>query len=367
VSVTRSIAFVSVLLLAVACTQAGATAVPATASPTPLATAAATAEPTAEATPTAEVTAEPTSEATAEATPEVTPEATAEPTPQASADACAPDTIATMLKNPGRLTMSTDIPAFPPWWGGDAAEQYENEPEGGSPWSETDFSAEPYSMEGFEGATSYAVAAAMGFTPDQIDWLANPVFEQAFAPGDKPFDLHLAQIAITDERAQAVTFSEPYFESFQSLLALTSNDITAATSIEELKSLRLGAAANTTSFDFLENGIAPTTEPLVFPDNAAALAALQGDTVDGIIVDLSTAFFMRDAELEDFETDEPEGTIVGQFGPPAEPDHVGFVLELDNPLVGCVNQAIEQIMLDGTHEAILDEWINLGEDIPFLR
>jgi polar amino acid transport system substrate-binding protein len=263
--------------------------------------------------------------------------------------------------------MSTDIPAFPPWWGGDAAQQYPNEPEGGSPWSESDFSAEPYSMEGFEGATAYAVAAAMGFTPDKVDWLANPVFEQAFAPGEKPFDMHLAQIAITEERAQAVTFSDPYFESNQSVLALTPNAITAATSIDDLKEFRLGAAAATTSFDFLENNIAPTTEPLVFPDNAAALAALQGDTVDGIIVDLSTAFFMRDAELEDFDTPDPEGTIVGQFGPPAEPDHVGFVLELDNPLVDCVNQAIAQITADGTHQEILDQWINTGEEVPFLE
>jgi polar amino acid transport system substrate-binding protein len=271
------------------------------------------------------------------------------------------------LKNPGRLTMSTDIPAFPPWWGGDAAEQYENEPEGGSPWSETDFSAEPYSMEGFEGSVAYAVADAMGFSADKVDWIANPDFALAFAPGDKPFDLHLAQISATAERAEAVTFSDPYFDSNQAVLALTSNGITGVTSIEDLKAFRLGAASDTTSFTFLEESIAPTVEPQVFDDNAATLQALQGDVVDGIIVDLSTAFFMRDAQLEDFETDEPEGTIVGQFGPPAEPDHVAFVLEKDNPLVDCVNQAIAEIKESGEHQALLDEWINTGQDVPFLE
>jgi polar amino acid transport system substrate-binding protein len=271
------------------------------------------------------------------------------------------------LKNPGRLTLSTDIPAFPPWWGGDAATQYANEPAAGSPWSETDFSAEPYSMEGFEGATAYAIAAAMGFQPNEVDWLANPVFEQAFAPGDKPFDFHMAQISITNERAQAVDFTDPYFDSNQSLLALTPNPITSATSIEELRGFRLGAAANTTSFTFLESTIQPTGDPLVFPDNSAALAALQGDTVDGIIVDLSTGFYMRDAQLEDFGTDEPEGTIVGQFGSPAEPDHVGAVLELGSALTACVNKAIAAIKADGTHQEILDKWINTGEEIPFLQ
>jgi polar amino acid transport system substrate-binding protein len=323
------------------------------ATPTPAPTATPTAAPTA--TPTAAPTATPT------AAPTATP--TAAPTATPVADACA----SPALKNTGRLTLSTDIPAFPPWMGGDAAEQYPNEPEGGSPWSESSFSAEPYSMLGFEGATAYAVAQAMGFGPELVDWIANPVFEQAFAPGEKLFDFHMAQIAITEQRASAVTFSDPYFESNQSVLALTPNTITSATSIEDLKAFRLGAAANTTSFAFLEDVIQPTVEPLNFPDNSAARQALQSDTIDGIIVDLATAFFMRDAQLEDFDTEEPEGTIVGQFGPPAEPDHVGFVLELGNPLVACVNQAIASIQVDGTAQQILDEWINTGEEIPFLE
>lgn len=347
-SVSRSLAFLTIALLLAACAAPGATTRP-------------TGTPAAVATPTAAA-ATPTAAAATPTVAAATPTTAA--TPTALADACTGDL---QLKNPGRLTLSTDIPAFPPWWGGDAAEDYANEPEGGSAWSEADFSAEPYSMEGFESAVAYAIADAMGFPPDQVDWIANPVFAQAFAPGEKPFDFHMAQISITEERAQAVTFSEPYFDSNQAILALTTNDITSATSIEELKPFRLGAAADTTSFTFLETVIQPTGELRNLPDNTAALAALQGDTVDGIVVDLSTAFFMRDAQLENFDTEEPEGTIVGQFGPPAEPDHVGAVLDLGNPLVDCVNQALAAIKADGTHEAILDEWINTGEEIPFLE
>lgn len=288
---------------------------------------------------------------------------TAAPTPTEVADACATPN----LKNAGRLTLSTDIPAFNPWWGGDASQQYDNEPAGGSPWSSSPFSAEPYSMDGFEGATAYATAAAMGFTPDKVDWVANPVFEQAFAPGPKPFDFHMAQISIRPERATAVTFSDPYFDSNQSLLALTPNAITGATTLADLKAFKFGAAANTTSLQLIQQVIKPTAEPLVLNDNAATLQALQNGQVDGIIVDLSTAFYMRDAELENFDTPDPEGTIVGQFGPPAQPDEVGAVLELGNPLVGCVNQALAQIKADGTLQGILDEWINTGQDVPFFN
>jgi polar amino acid transport system substrate-binding protein len=266
------------------------------------------------------------------------------------------------------LTLSTDIPAFNPWWGGDASQQYDNEPAGGSPWSATDFSAEPYSMEGFEGATAYAIAGAMGFTPDKVDWVANPVFEQAFAPGPKPFDFHMAQISIRPDRAEAVTFSDPYFDSNQALLALTSKTaMIGAKTLADLKHFKLGAAANTTSFQLINEVIKPEIDPGVFPDNATTLTALQNGQVDGIIVDLSTAFYMRDAQLEDFNTDVHEGTIVGQFGPPATPDEVGAVLEKGNPLVSCVNQAIAQIKADGTLADILDQWINTGQDVPFFQ
>lgn len=330
---SRFLAFSGAILLVAACAGPAATPTPAPTAP-----------------PTDAPTAPPTAPATA------TPEPTV-------ADACA----SPALKNTGRLTLSTDIPAFPPWWGGSAPETYPNEPEGGSPWSEIDFSAEPYAGEGFEGALAYAVAAEMGFTPDLVDWIPNAVFENAFAPGVKPFDFHMAQISATEERAVSVTFSDPYFESNQALLALSSNAITAATSIAELKTFRLGAAANTTSFRLIDEVIQPTTEPSIFNDNAGVLQALQGDVIDGAIFDLSTAFYMRDAELEDFDTPDPEGKIVGQFGPPAEPDHVAYVLELGNPLVACVNQALAAVKASGQHQEILDEWINTGQEVPFIE
>jgi ABC-type amino acid transport substrate-binding protein len=43
------------------------------------------------------------------------------------------------------------------------------------------------------------------------------------------------------------------------------------------------------------------------------------------------------------------------------------VLELGNPLVDCVNQALAAVKASGQHQAILDEWINTGQDVPFLQ
>ena len=60
------------------------------------------------------------------------------------------------------------------------------------------------------------------------------------------------------------------------------------------------------------------------------MQALQNGQVDGIVVDLPTAFYMTAAQLDD-------GAIVGQL--PAgsgTPDQFGMVLAKGSPLTTCV-------------------------------
>jgi polar amino acid transport system substrate-binding protein len=288
------------------------------------------------------------------------------PLPTVAAD-CMKGTVAT--KHSGRLTLSTDNPAFPPWWGGDPKTQYPNEPAGGDRWKISD----PYSAEGYEGATAYAVAAALGFTPADIDWIPNAVFENAFKPGPKDFDFHLAQISIRPKRAQNVDFSDPYFDANQSLLSMTkasdgsSNPILSVTTIAGLKPFKLGAAVGTTSLELIQNVVQPDQDPSVFNDNAGALQALKNGQVDGLVVDLQTAFFMRDAQLENFDTPDPEATVVGQFDVSAQADQMGIVLEKGSALTSCVDQALAVIKADGTLASIYDKWISTGQAIPFFK
>lgn len=273
---------------------------------------------------------------------------------------CQADAINDLLKNPGRLTLSTDNPAFPPWWGGDPEAQYPNEPEGGSGFEVSD----PYSGEGYEDAIAYATAKALGFSEDQVDWIANPVFELAFQPGPKDFDWHMAQISIRPERAENVDFSQPYFDANQSIIAMTPNDIVGTTTIEGLKDFNLGAAVATTSLQLIEDVIQPKNDPQVFNDNAAAIQALQNGQIDGLVVDLQTAFYVRDAQLEDFDTPEPEATIVGQFSVSAQADQMGMVLEKGSPLTACVDEALQVVTDSGARDVIYNIFISTGQEIP---
>ena len=360
---SRLVSLLALGLVAVACAAPAATTAPSVA-PTPVATHAA-ATPTAlaatpaPATPTAAASASISyPPATASAVPSAIASAVATGSPAVTApprpDACAMTSL--VLKNPGRLTLSTDNPAYPPWWGGDPKTQYPNQPSGGVKWKLSN----PYSQMGYEGATAYAIATTLGFTPDQVDWLQNTNFEQAFAPGEKKFDFHMAQISITPERATAVDFSDPYFDSEQSLVVLQGTPIASATSIADLKQYKLGAASNTTSYDLIKNAIQPTTAPAVYPDNDTAVTALQNGQIDGLVADLGSAIYMRDVQLTG-------AMIVGQFASTVQIDHVGAVLDLGSPLTPCVDWAIQTLKANGTLQQFFVQWLNSGQDIPLLQ
>ncbi len=265
-------------------------------------------------------------------------------------EACQAANLDDMLKNPGRLTLSTDNPAYGPWWGGDPSV----DPDSG--W---EFSYPP-SGEGLEGGVAYAIAHALGFSDEQVDWLQNTEFSLAFQPGPKPFDFHMAQISIRPARAENVDFTDPYFDANQSLVANAGTDITAVSSIADLKGYNLGAAVGTTSLQFIEEQIQPDNEPQVFNNNADLVTALDNGQIDGMVLDLGSAFFSVAVQLTD-------GTIVGQFPTSAQEEQIGAVLDLDSPLTACINEAIAALEASGELQAIYDATITAAQGVPVIE
>ena len=265
-------------------------------------------------------------------------------------EACQAANLDDILKNPGRLTLSTDNPAYGPWWGGDPSV----DPDSG--W---EFSYPP-SGEGLEGGVAYAIAHALGFSDEQVDWLQNTEFSLAFQPGPKPFDFHMAQISIRPARAENVDFTDPYFDANQSLVANAGTDITAVSSIADLKGYNLGAAVGTTSLQFIEEQIQPDNEPQVFNNNADLVTALDNGQIDGMVLDLGSAFFSVAVQLTD-------GTIVGQFPTSAQQEQIGAVLDLDSPLTACINEAIAALEASGEMQAIYDATITAAQGVPVIE
>ncbi len=271
------------------------------------------------------------------------------PSASAAGDNCTADRIETV--NEGRLTIGTDNPAFPPYWDPPAEGETATDP-----WELGD----PTNKRGFEGAVAWAVAEQMGFGDDEVDFIPVP-FDVSFAPGEKDFDFYLAQVSFNEERAEVVDMSDGYFFSNQALVANAETPITEAASIAELGEYRLGVQVGTTSLTYIEEEIQPTTEASVFNSNDAAIAALNADQVDGIVVDLPTAFFITAEQMEN-------GAIVGQF-PPAGDDQEFFslVLEQGSALTYCVNVAIATLEASGELDAITQEWMSENAGAPLLE
>ena len=255
--------------------------------------------------------------------------------PSQTVDACAKENLETHTA--GTLTITTDKPAYPPWFVDDA-------PENG---------------KGYEGAVAAAVAEQLGFTADEITWTRTK-FDAAIAPGPKDWDFDINQFSITEERKQAVDFSSPYYDVTQAVITTGGSKAAKATSLADLKSLKIGAQVGTTSYDAILSAIDPDQKPAVFNSNDDAKQALENGQVDAIVTDLPTAFYITAAELDN-------GKIVGQLpSDTGAQEQFGLVLDKGSPLTECVSQAVDALRDDGTLDQLVDEWLSQAGGAPEL-
>jgi polar amino acid transport system substrate-binding protein len=199
----------------------------------------------------------------------------------------------------------------------------------------------------------------MGFAESQVAWTVVP-FSQSFRPGPKSFDFDINQISYSDKRAQAVSFSDSYYDVNQAVVALESSPIAGATSLADLKDAKLGAPVGTTSYDYIVDNLQPSQDPAVYDTLNDGVSALKAKQIDGLVVDLPTAFFITAAQVENSK-------IVGQFPSVGEQEYFGMVFEKDNPLVDCVNEALAALRDDGTLDQIQQEWLSDKASAPVLQ
>jgi polar amino acid transport system substrate-binding protein len=250
------------------------------------------------------------------------------------ADNCTKDALKTLTA--GTLTFGTDQPAYPPWFVDD----------------------DPANGEGFEAAVAYAVAGKLGYDKSEVTWVRVP-FNAAIAPGPKTFDANLSEFSITDERKRAVDFSSPYYDVTQAVVTTGSSPAAAATTLDALRALRLGAQVGTTSYTAAE-ALAPTQPLAVYNNNDDAKAALLSGQIDALVLDLPTAFAVQ-AELDD-------GTIVGQLPATTDkPEQFGIVLDQGSSLTSCVTSAVDELRADGTLADLQQQWLDEAGSAPVLK
>ena len=267
--------------------------------------------------------------------------------PSATPDTCAPANLA--LVTPGKLTIGTDNPAYPPYFA-ENAKGVANK----APWK----IADPTNGMGFESAVGYAIAERMGLSKDAVTWLVVP-FANSYAPGPKAFDIDLNQVNYKLERTKTADLSKGYYFGNQALVVLKDSPLAKATTIAELKDYVYGAQAGTTSYDAIAAVIAPTKKANLYDSNDLAIKALGNKTIDGVVVDLPTADYITNVQVQN-------AVIVGQFLGGTQ-EYFSAVLAKDSPLTACVNKAIDSLTADGTLKTLTSKYLPFQDTVPVIK
>lgn len=234
---------------------------------------------------------------------------------------------------PGKLTVSTSEPSYPPW-------VLNDKPEAG---------------EGFEAALVYALAEQLGFKKEDVVWV-DATFDQAIAPGPKPYDFSIQQISVTPDRAKVATFSDVYYQSDKAVIALPTSAVAKAKSFADLKAARWGVAVGTTDFDYVTN-VLGIDNAAVFDDQAGVFQALQGGQIDATIAALPTALYATAVQV-------PEAKITALLPKDPKDEGLGLLFAYQNPIVPWINEGLAALKQKGTIDALVQKYLVADPNIP---
>ncbi|RST82805.1 amino acid ABC transporter substrate-binding protein [Aquibium carbonis] len=239
------------------------------------------------------------------------------------------------LMTPGKLTVGTGDPVYPPW-------MLDNDPAAG---------------KGFENGLIYALAEEMGFAREDVVWVAN-TFEQTIAPGPKNFDFSIQQISVTEARAQVVTFSQVYFQPDKAVVALPGSAVEGAKSFDDLRAARWGAVIGTTDLTYLEN-ILGIEEAAVYDDQIGVFQAMQAKQIDATVVALPTALYVTAVQV-------PDAQIVALLPPDENDRGHGLLFQFENPLVEWVDEALSAVIARGVVDELKATYLVADPDLPII-
>ena len=155
-------------------------------------------------------------------------------------------------------------------------------------------------------------------------------------------DIAAAGMTITEVRAEALDFSDPYFDATQALLVKADSDIA---SLEDLAGKKLGVQAATTGEIYAKEK-APDATQVQFEDLALLETAVQTGQVDAAIND--------NGPLLDFASKNDDVKVATEFD---TGEQYGMGVKKGNTkLLEAVNTSIERMKTDGTYDTIYEKW-----------
>ena len=238
----------------------------------------------------------------------------------------------------GKLIVGFDLPA-PSFWNGQASGTTLTNP------------------SGFEYALAIDVAKQLGISTSNVKLLRAP-FSTILLAGKKPYDFAMEETTITAQRAQVVSFSNPYFDANQGVLI--AKGVTKPTSIADLKSLQTCAQATTTGLSWILHKLRPAKQPLVYSaSSSAAFDAVAAGTCQALILDVPII------EAQAQKQPGAYGGVVGQID---TKEGYGAVFAKGSPLIPYVSKALKTLQSNGTISKLTKQWFGFDPaSVPVLQ
>jgi polar amino acid transport system substrate-binding protein len=201
----------------------------------------------------------------------------------------------------------------------------------------------PTGYTGFDVDIMNAIADKIGLSLAVVDTDFNALQSGvALAAGN--CDIGGSAITITADRQAQLDFSDPYYDSLQSLLVKKDSGITT---LADLKGKKIGVQTGTTGESYA-NSHAPSPDMIVsFPSDGEMWPALQGGQVDALLQDFPVNNqHVKDNSnyviVEKYQTDEQYGFALAKGKNPA--------------LLQAVNDALAAMRSDGTYQTIYNQY-----------
>ncbi|WP_026285798.1 transporter substrate-binding domain-containing protein [Vreelandella zhanjiangensis] len=158
-------------------------------------------------------------------------------------------------------------------------------------------------------------------------------------------EIAIAGITITDERAQIVDFTDPYYDSGLQIIVRADNE--EVSSLEDLQDLTIGTKIGSTSYDFLQQELGENADITPYPGTADMYMALLGRNVDAVLYDAPNVAY--------FSQTRGEGRTK-VVGPLYEGQQYGIVFHKGSEWVAPANEALAAMREDGTYDEIYAKW-----------
>ncbi|AJD89881.1 ABC transporter substrate-binding protein [Jeotgalibacillus malaysiensis] len=195
-------------------------------------------------------------------------------------------------------------------------------------------------LKGFDVEIGYAIAEKMGLEPNPITTPWETILQGLTS---NRFDAIIGSMAITNERAEQVNFSDPYYYSGGMIFVNeNNNDITSP---EDLEGKTIGVVAQST---YDEAAQEYTDEGNIQYYNSDVVA-LNDLTIEGRLDAVITA------DVVGYEA-QAQGLEIKEVGDPLWIEKAAIAVNKDDEaLLEAINEALAEIIEDGTYDEISND------------